>query len=838
MKLFGSLRELVATVFRKDTFEITVRPNQTTTYTAARDIQLPEQNSDAVLVSKNSADTLANKTLDSSNIVSGSRLDNAQVRKPGVTSGVATLDFYEDVSGGSNKISVQAPSALTADYSFTLPSSAGSGQSSVLASTAGNGTTTWVRYTDGLTGSSIVQRDASNNFSAGTITATLNGNATNVTGTVAIANGGTGQTTQQAALTALAGTQASGQYLRSNGTNTLLSAIQDADLPASMASKSLTSSAISSAPATVVGTGALKLPTGNATTDRPTGTATQLKGMVRYNDTDDVFEGYNELSGWSSIGGGGTTDRITQASHGFVVGDTLYLSGSTYTKAIATSAAAAEVVGIVSRVIDASTFELTLSGEVSGLSGLTTGEVYFLSAATAGALTITEPSVIGQVSVPVGVASSTTTMYVSPKRGNVIGGTNARAEVSLANGPGSTLVYTPPAGMEAAELKGWVYINGTTKYRFHLSAQFAKNGLDNDWNISYQTTGDTPPAGFAVTIANTGAVSITLPNIGGYSSAKVNYSINGPAVGVTFPLNVESTKVAFTDIQASTAAGVSFKEDGGTVTGSISDAGAWTLGPSSGLTTGHTVRAGTSGSTPLLSLSNTIAADIRISLASASGGGTASFSNDSPVAAGFEWRQGGSAVLGQVSGAGAWTLGPNSPGAATLHKIDGYNASTGGGGALTIYNRATNTTSSIVEFAKGTNDTTTSNRLVVFTINNGLSTSGQINANGANACAFGTFSDERLKENIIGLSPQLNNILALRPVEFDYKSGGHQVGFIAQEMKEVYPDAVGEDESEEKYLTITGWDKTAARLVKAIQELKQQLDDTKAELADLKGRLE
>lgn len=52
-----------------------------------------------------------------------------------------------------------------------------------------------------------------------------------ITGAVAIANGGTGQTTQAAAITALAGTQASGQYLRSNGTNTLLSAIQAADVP-------------------------------------------------------------------------------------------------------------------------------------------------------------------------------------------------------------------------------------------------------------------------------------------------------------------------------------------------------------------------------------------------------------------------------------------------------------------------------------------------------------------------------------------------------------------------------------------------------------------------------
>lgn len=54
-----------------------------------------------------------------------------------------------------------------------------------------------------------VKRDASGNFSAGTITATLSGNATtattagNVSGTVAIGNGGTGQTTATSANTAI-----------------------------------------------------------------------------------------------------------------------------------------------------------------------------------------------------------------------------------------------------------------------------------------------------------------------------------------------------------------------------------------------------------------------------------------------------------------------------------------------------------------------------------------------------------------------------------------------------------------------------------------------------------
>ena len=49
--------------------------------------------------------------------------------------------------------------------------------------------------------------------------------------TIPINKGGTGQTTQQLAINALAGGVTSGQYLRGNGTNVVMSAIQAADVP-------------------------------------------------------------------------------------------------------------------------------------------------------------------------------------------------------------------------------------------------------------------------------------------------------------------------------------------------------------------------------------------------------------------------------------------------------------------------------------------------------------------------------------------------------------------------------------------------------------------------------
>ena len=142
-----------------------------------------------------------------------------------------------------------------------------------------------------------------------------------------------------------------------------------------------------------------------------------------------------------------------------------------------------------------------------------------------------------------------------------------------------------------------------------------------------------------------------------------------------------------------------------------------------------------------------------------------------------------------------------------------------------------------VSIVKYDNNQTTSQVYMQFSCNTGALGNGQINGNGSNAAAFGSYSDSRLKENITDLPSQLNNITSLRPVEFDYiesEGGGHQVGFIAQEMQEVYPDVVGE--RPDGMLTITGWSKTEARLVKAIQELSAQVTTLQTQVTALQSK--
>jgi hypothetical protein len=107
-----------------------------------------------------------------------------------------------------------------------------------------------------------------------------------------------------------------------------------------------------------------------------------------------------------------------------------------------------------------------------------------------------------------------------------------------------------------------------------------------------------------------------------------------------------------------------------------------------------------------------------------------------------------------------------------------------------------------------------------------------------------SLSDARLKENIRDLDVGLDAVLALKPRKFDWKEGKGQDkkdvrGFIAQEIEEVFPDLVSNwadpaPEGEEPYKSVR--QDLIPVLVKAIQELKAELDATKAKVAALESK--
>jgi len=162
---------------------------------------------------------------------------NTLIALPGNTT--TTKKFLVQTGTGSVSAAPSWDVVNGADVNGNITGSAGSVANALTLGTYLTGTsynggaavTATVDATSANTASKVVARDASGNFSAGTITATLSGNATNVSGTVAFANGGTGETTRQAAMDALAGAVTSGQYLRGNGSDVVMSAIQVADVP-------------------------------------------------------------------------------------------------------------------------------------------------------------------------------------------------------------------------------------------------------------------------------------------------------------------------------------------------------------------------------------------------------------------------------------------------------------------------------------------------------------------------------------------------------------------------------------------------------------------------------
>lgn len=160
-------------------------------------------------------------------------------------------------------------------------------------------------------------------------------------------------------------------------------------------------------------------------------------GEIAINSADQKI--YTKTSGGSivevgnvSSGGGGSGESVswsvTQSSHGFSVGDVIYFDGSSYATAQADDATTLGVF-LVSAVADANTFTATFSGKISGLTGLTAGEYYFVSTSSAGDYTSTAPT--SGYSNPILLALSSTEAVVLPFRPTEILGSTT---VAIADG--------------------------------------------------------------------------------------------------------------------------------------------------------------------------------------------------------------------------------------------------------------------------------------------------------------------------------------------------------------------------------------------------------------------
>lgn len=145
--------------------------------------------------------------------------------------------------------------------------------------------------------------------------------------------------------------------------------------------------------------------------------STSLQVSNNLSDVASVSTARSNLSVYSKAEvdskGSTITKLIDHSSHSFTVGNVMYYYGSGYYQKSQCDGTEAEAtaVGIVSSVPNSDQYVITLQGYISGLSGLTAGKIYYVSA-TPGVLTDTKPSTAGQYVKPVLVATSSTEGYI------------------------------------------------------------------------------------------------------------------------------------------------------------------------------------------------------------------------------------------------------------------------------------------------------------------------------------------------------------------------------------------------------------------------------------------
>jgi hypothetical protein len=128
----------------------------------------------------------------------------------------------------------------------------------------------------------------------------------------------------------------------------------------------------------------------------------------------------------------------------------------------------------------------------------------------------------------------------------------------------------------------------------------------------------------------------------------------------------------------------------------------------------------------------------------------------------------------------------------------------------------------------------TANRGWIFRdVTNGNKASISNTGNATFAGEVTAYSDARLKTNIATIDKALDKVVKLRGVYFD-KDGKRQIGVIAQEIREVFPEVVGEANDEMKTLHVNHGAMVGA-LIESTKDLNDKIEAQAKEIAELKA---
>jgi hypothetical protein len=142
-------------------------------------------------------------------------------------------------------------------------------------------------------------------------------------------------------------------------------------------------------------------------------------------------------------------------------------------------------------------------------------------------------------------------------------------------------------------------------------------------------------------------------------------------------------------------------------------------------------------------------------------------------------------------------------------------------------------------------------------VNGGLSVNGsvgigvsapsytlQVNGSVAGVGAYNNLSDARYKTNITTLDHALDKVMAMRGVKYDWRIADYpqlrfdakpQLGFIAQEVKGILPEAVSQDAQGNYSIA---YSEVIPVLVEAVKDQQMEITNKDAEIQDLKQSVE
>jgi|GEM_PF-6028956 len=157
-----------------------------------------------------------------------------------------------------------------------------------------------------------------------------------------------------------------------------------------------------------------------------------------------------------------------------------------------------------------------------------------------------------------------------------------------------------------------------------------------------------------------------------------------------------------------------------------------------------------------------------------------------------------------------------------------------------LYNSNTGTNADVLR-TKVNKTTPTNAQYFVRCVDGGNGSDGGVRASGSGGVTFVTTSDRRLKTNIVDFSGALGLLDQIQPREYEFKKlpNVKRYGFIAQELKAVYPIAVVGDENSDPEVEpmMIDYSRLTPLLAGATKELHQKVKDQQREIDALKRQL-